>query len=133
MSSPQKFIAPSPQKLIHDSQTSEEAQRILEDEIVPAMDRALERGAADLAESTGLPKHLIRLSIAHRLSYAARAFEKLEASRARFDGASQADIARATGRNPSNVRRVYPQIDELLRDLETGKPKIVVDGIPFTP
>ena len=131
--SPQKFDATLAQKLIHDDQTSEEAQRIVEEEIIPAIDRVLDQGAAELAESTGLPKHLVRLSIAHRLRYAARAFEKLEASRARFDGASQVDIARATGRNPSNVRRVYPQIDELLRDLETGKPKIVVDGIPFTP
>lgn len=129
---PTKFAAaPSPQMLIHDTTTAEEAKRILEEDLLPTIEAELDRSAAELAERTGLPAHLIRLSLAHRLSYAARALEKVEASRARRDGASQADIARATGRNPSNVRRVYPQLDELLQQLRDGDGRLIVDGFSF--
>jgi hypothetical protein len=131
---PTKFAtpSPSPQMLIHDTTTAEEAKRILEQDVLPAIEQELDRSAAELAERTGLPKHLIRLSLAHRLSYAARALEKVEASRARHDGASQADIARATGRNPSNVRRVYPQLDDLVKRMQSGIRELIVDGFTFS-
>jgi hypothetical protein len=123
----------SAEMLVHDTATTAEARRIIAEWLMPAIDQQLQRGAERLAGVTGLPAEVTRLSLAHRLAYAAKALEKLEASRAKRNGVSQADIARATGRNPSNIRRVYPELDEIAGLIGGGQQSIVVDGIAFRP
>jgi len=97
------------------------------------MPGVLDTGSEGLSETEGLNEYLARVWLLTRLSDAIRAWVQVAAGEAYAAGASLADIGRASGKSPSNVRRDFRQLGDIAeakrRADATGKgERILVDG-----